>query len=76
MADKIEVDLWIQADMIERFRTEFQSYNDVKFDGMDTIKVMGVDKRVCLFYRNFGGELKLPNQGYYQLNAVYQMGAN
>lgn len=74
MADNktVEIDAWVQANMISRLRTEIQSLNDVKFDGMEVVKTMGVDKRGSLFYRAFGSELKLPEQGYYQLNAVYE----
>ncbi len=67
----VEIDVWVQTGMISRLRNEIQSLNDVKFDGMETVKTMGVDKRVSLFYRVFG-ELELPEQGYYQLNAVYE----
>jgi hypothetical protein len=71
MAECFEVDLW--TDKVERFRTEFSSMNDVKFDGMDVIAQQGLDKRYALFYRNFGKEqLNFPEQGYYQLKNVFR----
>ena len=72
MADykNIELDIW--TDNIERFRTEFASMNDVKFDYMEVIAVQGVDKRYSLEYRNFGGELNFPEQGYYQLKNCWE----
>ena len=54
----IEIDVWCQTNMISRLRNEIQSLNDIKFDGMDIIKILGVDKRIALFYRVFG-KLKL-----------------
>ncbi len=68
--EHLEIDLW--TDKLERFRTEFSSMNDVKFDGSDVIEQQGVDKRYSLLYRNFGGELKFPEQGYYQLKNVFR----
>ena len=69
--ESVEIDLW--TDKVERFRSEFQSLNDVKFDGMDIISVQGLDKRYSLQYRNFGDELNFPEQGYYQLKNVFKM---
>ena len=66
----VEIDIW--TDKVERFRTEFSSMNDVKFDYMEITDRQGVDKRYSLEYRNFGGELNFPEQGYYQLKNVYE----
>ena len=71
MVKEFELDIW--TDKIERFRTEFTSMNDIKFDGMEIITQQGLDKRYALFYRNFGGELKFPEQGYYQLKNVFEV---
>ena len=69
----VELDLW--TDKVERFREEFQSFNDVKFDGMEIIASQGLDKRYALFYRLFGDStyenLKFPAEGYYQLKNVF-----
>jgi hypothetical protein len=69
---KIEIDIWINKGRQGRFMTEFEAMNDVKFDGEELGKRQGDDIRVALFYRNFGGKLKYPEQSYYQLNAVYE----
>jgi len=69
----VEIDIW--TDKIERFRTEFASMNDVKFDHMEVIDQQGKDKRYSLFYRNFGGEINYPEQGYYQLKNAWGDGA-
>ena len=66
----VELDIW--TDKIERFRSEFSAMNDVKFDGMEVLKKTGVDTRYSLQYRNFGGNLKFPEQGYYQLNNCWE----
>jgi len=66
----VELDIW--TDKVERFRNEFASMNDVKFDYMEVITIQGVDKRYSLQYRNFGGELKFPEQGYYQLKNCWE----
>ena len=68
--EHIEIDIW--TDKIERFRTEFSSMNDVKFDDSEVTDQQGVDKRYTLSYRNFGGELKFPEQGYYELKNVFE----
>jgi len=65
-----ELDLW--TDKLDRFMNEFNSMNDVKFDYMEVIDRQGVDKRYSLQYRNFGGELKFPEQGYWQLKNVFE----
>ena len=70
MVKSVEIDIW--TDKVGRFRTEFASMNDVKFDGMDVIDTQGLDKRYSISYRNFGGELKFPEQGYYQLKNVFE----
>ena len=66
----VEIDIW--TDKVERFRTEFSSMNDVKFEYMEVTDQQGVDKRYFIEYRNFGGELNFPEQGYYQLKNVYE----
>ena len=66
----VEIDLW--TDDIGRFRIEFSSLNDVKFDGMEVISQQGKDKRYSLIYRNFGSELQFPEEGYYQLKNVFE----
>lgn len=69
-ARPVEIDLW--TDNIERFRNEFNSLNDVKFDGMEVLTQQGNDKRYSLTYRNFDGKLKLPEEGYYQLKNIFE----
>lgn len=69
----VEVEIWIEDGKLERFTTDFEGMNTVKYEGSEVIKIMGVDKRISLFYKVFGTEeLKYPEQGYYQLNAVYE----
>ena len=65
-----EVDIW--TDKIERFRTEFSSMNDIKFDDMEIIDQQGLDKRYSITYRNFGEEIQFPEQGYYQLKNCWE----
>lgn len=71
MADykNVEIDIW--TDKVERFRTEFTSMNDVKFENMEVTDRQGLDKRYSISYRNFGAELQFPEQGYYQLKNVW-----
>ncbi len=66
----VEIDIW--TDKVERFRTEFSSMNDVSFEYMEVTNQIGLDKRYTIEYRNFGGELNFPEQGYYQLKNVYE----
>ena len=68
--EHVEIDIW--TDKIDRFRTEFLSMNDVKFDDSEVTAQQGVDKRYTILYRNFGSELNFPEQGYYQLKNVFR----
>ena len=65
-----ELDLW--TDKLDRFMTEFSALNDVKFDHMEAVDSQGLDKRYSLEYRNFGGELNFPEQGYWQLKNCFE----
>ena len=66
----VEIDIWTHD--VERFRNEFSSLNDVKFDGMEVISQQGKDKRYSLIYRNFGSEIQFPEEGYYQLKNIFE----
>ncbi len=68
--EHVEIDIW--TDKIDRFRTEFLSMNDVKFDDSEVTAQQGVDKRYTILYRNFGSELNFPKQGYYQIKNVFR----
>ena len=68
-----ELDIW--TDKLDRFMIEFSSMNDVKFDHVEVVDSQGLDKRYSLEYRNFGGELKFPEQGYWQFKGMYDLEA-
>ena len=66
----VEIDLW--TDKVERFRNEFSSMNDVKFEYMEVTNQIGLDKRYSLEYRNFGGELKYDSEGLVEVATTIQ----
>lgn len=74
MADSknVELDIWINKKVLNRFMNEFDNLNDVKFECDDINTEKDGDVRVSLLYRNFGGELNYPEQTYYQLNNVFE----
>ena len=68
----VEIDIWINKELLGRFRDDFVYLNDVKYDYSEITTTDKEDVRISLMYRNFGGNLKFPEQTYYQLNNAFR----
>ena len=65
----VELDFWTTD--LDRFEKEFDALNDVKLYGCDISTDRGEDKRYSMSFRNFGGELKFPEQTYWQFKNMW-----